>query len=104
MWLGLIKERFPDLPVEVEVDSLDQLVEVLKVGATLVLLDNFTIEELKSAVNINAGRAKLEASGGFTLDQAKAVATTGVDYVAVGAITHSAPGLDIGADLRMESI
>ncbi len=100
----LIKERFPDLPVEVEVDSLDQLAEVLKVGATLVLLDNFTIEELKSAVNINAGRAKLEASGGFTLDQAKAVATTGVDYVAVGAITHSAPGLDIGADLRMESI
>ncbi len=100
----LIKERFPDLPVEVEVDSLDQLTEVLKVGATLVLLDNFTIEELKSAVNINAGRAKLEASGGFTLDQAKAVATTGVDYVAVGAITHSAPGLDIGADLRMESI
>ena len=53
---------------------------------------------------VNAGRAKLEASGGITIDQAAAVATTGVDYVAVGAITHSAPVLDIGADLRMESI
>ncbi len=100
----LIKERFPQLPVEVEVDGMDQLEQVLKVGADLVLLDNFTIEELKRAVKVNGGRAKLEASGGFTLDQAAAVATTGVDYVAVGAITHSAPVLDIGADLRMESI
>jgi nicotinate-nucleotide pyrophosphorylase (carboxylating) len=100
----LIKERFPDLPVEVEVDSLDQLEEVLRVGADLILLDNFSIEELKKAVEVNAGRAKLEASGGFTIDQAADVATTGVDYVAVGAITHSAPVLDIGADLRMELI
>jgi nicotinate-nucleotide pyrophosphorylase (carboxylating) len=98
----LIKKRFPDLPVEVEVDSLVQLEEVLKVGADLVLLDNFSIDELKKAVEVNAGRAKLEASGGFTIDQAAEVATTGVDYVAVGAITHSAPVLDIGADLRME--
>jgi nicotinate-nucleotide pyrophosphorylase (carboxylating) len=101
---NLIKDRFPHLPVEVEVDSMDQLEEILNVGADLVLLDNFTIEELKTAVKVNAGRAKLEASGGFTLDQAAAVATTGVDYVAVGAITHSAPVLDIGADIRMESI
>jgi len=100
----LIKERYPDLSVEVEVDSLEQLAEVLEVGADLVLLDNFTIEELKSAVDFTGGRAKLEASGGFTFDQAKAVASTGVDFVAVGAITHSAPVLDIGADLRMESI
>jgi nicotinate-nucleotide pyrophosphorylase (carboxylating) len=100
----LIKKRFPDLPVEVEVDSLDQLEEVLKVGADLVLLDNFSIDELKKAVQVNAGRAKLEASGGITIDQAAEVATTGVDYVAVGAITHSAPVLDIGADLRLELI
>ncbi len=100
----LIKERFPDLPVEIEVDSLDQLTEALEVGADLVLLDNFTIDELSKAVRINQGRAKLEASGGFTLDQAQAVGDTGVDYVAVGAITHSAPSLDIGADLRMETI
>lgn len=98
----LIKERFPELPVEVEVDSLDQLEEVLKVGADLVLLDNFSIDELNKAVEVNAGRAKLEASGGITIDQAADVAATGVDYVAVGAITHSAPVLDIGADLRME--
>ena len=100
----LIKQRYPDLPVEVEVDSLEQLAEALEVGADLVLLDNFTIAELKSAVDFTGGRAKLEASGGFTFDQAKAVASTGVDFVAVGAITHSAPVLDIGADLRMESI
>jgi|TARA_B110000503_G_scaffold143422_1_gene244770 nicotinate-nucleotide pyrophosphorylase (carboxylating) len=100
----LIKQRYPNLPVEVEVDSMDQLAEALEVGADLVLLDNFTIEELKSAVDFTGGRAKLEASGGFTFDQAKEVASTGVDFVAVGAITHSAPVLDIGADLRMESI
>jgi nicotinate-nucleotide pyrophosphorylase (carboxylating) len=100
----LIKKSFPDLPVEVEVDSLDQLEEALAVGADLVLLDNFSIDELKEAVKVNAGRAKLEASGGFTIDSAADVATTGVDYVAVGAITHSAPVLDIGADLRMEMI
>lgn len=100
----LIKQRFPDLPVEVEVDSIDQLEEALRVGADLVLLDNFSIDELREAVKVNAGRAKLEASGGFTIDSAAAVATTGVDYVAVGAITHSAPVLDIGADLRMEII
>jgi nicotinate-nucleotide pyrophosphorylase (carboxylating) len=100
----LIKKRFPELPVEVEVDSLDQLEQALTVGADLVLLDNFSIDELVEAVKINAGRAKLEASGGFTIASATDVATTGVDYVAVGAITHSAPVLDIGADLRMESI
>jgi nicotinate-nucleotide pyrophosphorylase (carboxylating) len=100
----LIKNHFPDLPVEVEVDSLDQLEEALTVGADLVLLDNFSIDELREAVKVTAGRAKLEASGGFTIDSAADVATTGVDYVAVGAITHSAPVLDIGADLRMEMI
>jgi len=100
----LIKKCFPDLPVEVEVDSLDQLEEALTVGADLVLLDNFSIDELREAVKVTAGRAKLEASGGFTIDSAADVTTTGVDYVAVGAITHSAPVLDIGADLRMEMI
>jgi nicotinate-nucleotide pyrophosphorylase (carboxylating) len=100
----LIKKSFPDLPVEVEVDSLDQLEEALAVGADLVLLDNVSNNELREAVKVNAGRAKLEASGGFTIDSAADVATTGVDYVAVGAITHSAPVLDIGADLRMEMI
>jgi nicotinate-nucleotide pyrophosphorylase (carboxylating) len=65
-----------------------------------VLLDNFSPEELRGAVARTAGRARLEASGGLTLPNAREVAATGVDYLAVGALTHSAPILDIGADLR----
>lgn len=94
-----VRERFPGVPVEVEVDSLEQLVEVLEAGADLVLLDNFTPDQMVEAVKINADRAKLEASGGLSLAVAKAVADTGVDYMAVGALTHSAPALDFGADL-----
>lgn len=95
-----VRARFPGLAVEVEVDSLSQLDEVLDAGADLILLDNFTIAQLTQAVARVNGRARLEASGGLTLADAAAVATTGVDYVAVGALTHSAPVLDIGADLR----
>ena len=94
-----VRERFPDVPVEVEVDTLEQLDEVLDAGADLVLLDNFSIDQMTEAVSRNAGRARLEASGGLSLDRAAAVAATGVDYLAVGALTHSAPVLDIGADL-----
>ncbi len=95
-----VRREFPGLPVEVEVDSLEQLREVLSAGADLVLLDNFTPEQMREAVAITAGRARLEASGGLTLDNAAEVATTGVDYVAVGALTHSVKVLDIGADLQ----
>jgi nicotinate-nucleotide pyrophosphorylase (carboxylating) len=95
-----VRAQFPDLDVEVEVDSMAQLDEVLAAGADLVLLDNFTLEELRSAVARTAGRARLEASGGLALANAREVAATGVDYLAVGALTHSAPILDIGADLR----
>ncbi|MBM3687773.1 MAG: carboxylating nicotinate-nucleotide diphosphorylase [Actinobacteria bacterium] len=95
-----VREAFPGIPVEVEVDSLDQLDEVLVAGADLVLLDNFTPEQMREAVRRTAGRAQLEASGGLTLADASAVGATGVDFVAVGALTHSAPVLDIGADLR----
>ena len=95
-----VRSAFPHVPVEVEVDSLDQLDEVLAAGADLVLLDNFTPEQMREAVARTAGRARLEASGGLTLDIAAEVAATGVDYLAVGALTHSAPVLDIGADLR----
>jgi nicotinate-nucleotide pyrophosphorylase (carboxylating) len=98
----LVKAKFPDLPVEVEVDSLQQLREVVDAGAKLVLLDNMSIEECRAAVEIVAGRAKLEASGGLILNNAHAYASTGVDFLAVGALTHSAPVLDIGLDLRME--
>ena len=99
---NLVKAKFPNLPIEVEVDSLTQLREVIEAGADLVLLDNMSIEECRAAVEIVAGRAKLEASGGLILNNAHAYAKTGVDYLAVGALTHSAPVLDIGLDLRME--
>lgn len=95
-----VRKKFPDLSVEVEVDSLEQFVDVVNAGADLVLLDNFSVAEVKQAVEINAGRAKLEASGGLTLEVARDYALTGVDYLAVGAITHSTQILDIGADLQ----
>jgi nicotinate-nucleotide pyrophosphorylase (carboxylating) len=100
-----VRKRYPDLPVEVEVDTLDQLLPVVDAGAELVLLDNFTPERMRAAVllvgrNEPYGRTRLEASGGLTLDQARAAAETGVDYLSVGALTHSAPILDVGCDFR----
>ncbi|MEV7796480.1 carboxylating nicotinate-nucleotide diphosphorylase [Streptomyces sp. NPDC087512] len=95
-----VRERFPDVPIEVEVDTLHQLREVLDAGADLILLDNFTPGECEEAVALVEGRAALEASGRLTLANAKAYAETGVDYLAVGALTHSSPVLDIGLDLR----
>ncbi len=102
-----VREKWPGLPVEVEVDSLEQLDEVLAARADLVLLDNFTpalmteaVGRVREAVAAGRPRTLLEASGGLTIADAAAVAATGVDYVAVGALTHSAVILDIGADLR----
>ncbi|MDK1472333.1 carboxylating nicotinate-nucleotide diphosphorylase [Streptomyces sp. 549] len=95
-----VRARFPDLPIEVEVDRLDQIEPVLAEGADLLLLDNFTTEQTAEAVRLVAGRALLESSGRLTLDNAAAYAATGVDHLAVGALTHSAPILDIGLDLR----
>jgi nicotinate-nucleotide pyrophosphorylase len=95
-----VRERFPGLPVEVEVDSLAQVDEAVTAGAELILLDNMSPEQLREAVRRVAGRARLEASGSLRLDTARAVADTGVDYLAVGALTHSAPALDIALDLR----
>jgi nicotinate-nucleotide pyrophosphorylase (carboxylating) len=93
---------YPGIPIEVEVDSLDQLEAVVDAGADLVLLDNFTVDQMRTAVARVGGRVRLEASGGLTLETAAEVAATGVDYLAVGALTHSAPVLDIGADLETE--
>ena len=97
-----IRTNFPDVPVEVEVDTLEQLQDVIAAGADLILLDNMNLEQTRAAVAISAGRVKLEASGGLTLENAKAYANTGVDYLAVGALTHSAPVLDIGLDFKDE--
>ncbi|MFF7143930.1 MULTISPECIES: carboxylating nicotinate-nucleotide diphosphorylase [Streptomyces] len=95
-----VREMFPDLPIEVEVDTLHQLREVVDAGADLILLDNFTPGECEEAVAVVDGRAFLEASGRLTLENARAYAETGVDFLAVGALTHSSPILDIGLDLR----
>ncbi|MFR9676105.1 carboxylating nicotinate-nucleotide diphosphorylase [Streptomyces sp. TR06-5] len=95
-----VREEFPDVPVEVEVDRLDQIEPVLAEGADLILLDNFTPERTAEAVALVAGRAQLESSGRLTLAGAARYAATGVDYLAVGALTHSSPVLDIGLDLR----
>ncbi|OIJ65856.1 carboxylating nicotinate-nucleotide diphosphorylase [Streptomyces mangrovisoli] len=95
-----VRDAFPELPIEVEVDTLHQLREVVDAGADLILLDNFTPSECAEAVGIVDGRALLEASGRLTLENAKAYADTGVDFLAVGALTHSSPILDIGLDLR----
>jgi nicotinate-nucleotide pyrophosphorylase (carboxylating) len=89
----------PGLLVQVECDTLEQLREALDAGARSILLDNMSIAEMTEAVRLGDGRAELEASGGLALDGARDVAETGVDYLAVGALTHSAPALDIGLDL-----
>lgn len=93
-----VRDRYPQLEVEVEVDSVADAVAVVEAGADFVLLDNFDVADLVEAVRLVGGRARLEASGGLSLATAAAVAATGVDYLAVGALTHSAPVLDIGLD------
>jgi nicotinate-nucleotide pyrophosphorylase (carboxylating) len=100
--LRAVRERFPGLPVEVEADTLSQVEEALHSGADLILLDNMPVADLREAVRRVSGRARLEASGGLTLEAARAVAETGVDYLAVGALTHSAPALDIALDISLE--
>jgi len=86
------------MKVEVEIDGLAQLEDALKHGPDVVMLDNFSLEDLAEAVRRTAGRAVLEASGGVTLDTVRAIAQTGVDVISVGALTHSASVLDIGLD------
>jgi nicotinate-nucleotide pyrophosphorylase (carboxylating) len=96
----LVRKAYPDISIEVEVDSVDDALIAVESGAELILLDNMDVPLLREAVEKVAGRARLEASGGLTLDRARAVAETGVDFLAVGALTHSAPVLDIGLDLK----
>jgi nicotinate-nucleotide pyrophosphorylase (carboxylating) len=98
-----VRSAFPDALIEMEVDSLDQLEEVASQSPDLVLLDNMSPDQCKRAVEFVAGRFKLEASGGISLENARAYAESGVDYLAIGALTHSAPVLDIGLDMRLET-
>ena len=87
-------------PVEVECDSLDQVREAVEAGADKILLDNMSVERLREAVKLVAGRSRTEASGGVTLETIRAIAETGVDFVSVGRLTQSAPAVDIGLDWR----
>jgi nicotinate-nucleotide pyrophosphorylase (carboxylating) len=97
-----VRSAFPTAPIEIEVDTLDQMREVLPLKPDLILLDNMTPALCAKAVAIVAGETKLEASGGIALENAKAYADSGVDFIAIGALTHSAAVLDIGLDLRAE--
>jgi len=93
------REHYPDLKVEVEADTLEEVALACECGADWVMLDNMTDEQMAEAVKIAAGRAKLEASGGITLERIPAVAALGVDYISVGALTHSVKAADISMDI-----
>ncbi|HEY4602848.1 MAG TPA: carboxylating nicotinate-nucleotide diphosphorylase [Blastococcus sp.] len=96
-----VRAAAPGVPLEAECDTLDQVCEAVDAGVALVLLDNFGLDETAAAVALaRPAGVRLEASGGLTLSRAYEVAATGVDYLAVGALTHSAPVLDLGFDLR----
>jgi nicotinate-nucleotide pyrophosphorylase (carboxylating) len=95
-----VRAAYPDLSVEVEVTDLDQLRALLAVGCDRILLDNMDAATMAEAVAITAGRASLEASGGLTLGRAREVAETGVDFISVGALTHSVKVFDLGMDLQ----
>ncbi len=85
--------------MEIEAKTIEQVREALAAGARRIMLDNMTIPQLKRAVKIVAGRAELEASGGVTLKNVRAIARTGVDYISVGSLTHSAPAADISLEI-----
>jgi nicotinate-nucleotide pyrophosphorylase (carboxylating) len=96
-----VRAHSPEVPLEVECDTLDQVREAIDAGVELVLLDNFGLDDTRTAVELaRPAGVRLEASGGLSLERAAEVAATGVDYLAVGALTHSAPVLDLGFDLR----
>ena len=96
---AVARARPTGFPVEVECDSLAQVAEALDSGADRILLDNMTTEELSEAVAMTVGRAELEASGGVTLDTVRAIAETGVGFISVGALTHSARALDVSLEV-----
>ena len=93
------RERYPALPVEVEADTVALAVQAAEAGADMILLDNMPVEELRRAVQAVGGRARLEASGGVNLEIVRAIAETGVDYISVGALTHSARAMDLALDV-----
>jgi len=93
------RKSYPNVPIIIEADTLEQVEEALAAGANHILLDNMTPDELREAVALVAGRAKTEASGGVTLDTVRAIAQTGVDFISAGALTHSARAVDFSMEL-----
>jgi len=94
------KEMFPYHKIEVEARNLEELKEAIDAGADIILLDNMSFEELKEAVRIAQGKVMLEASGGVSLDNVREIAETGVDFISIGALTHSAKAIDIHMEVR----
>jgi nicotinate-nucleotide pyrophosphorylase (carboxylating) len=92
------RKKFPELKVEVEADTLAQVAQAVAAGADIILLDNMTLPQLRAAVKLAAGRVPTEASGGVNLKTIGGIARTGVDFISVGAITHSARAVDLGLD------
>jgi len=96
------RASYPKLEVEVEADTLEQVKQALEAGADIILFDNMSLEQMRAAVGMVKGRAKSEASGGVNLTTVRAIAETGVDYISVGALTHSARAVDIALDFVAE--
>ncbi|MDQ3474760.1 MAG: carboxylating nicotinate-nucleotide diphosphorylase, partial [Actinomycetota bacterium] len=98
--IDLVRQEFPDVTLQVEVTTVDMAREAVAAGATFLLCDNMSPDLLRDVVRTVIGRAELEATGGLSLERAREYADTGVDYLSVGALTHSAPVLDLALDLR----
>jgi nicotinate-nucleotide pyrophosphorylase (carboxylating) len=98
--VALARKKHPNAPIIIEADNVEQVEEALAAGANHILLDNMTPDELREAVALIGGRAKTEASGGVRLDTVTAIASTGVDYISVGALTHSARAVDFSLEIR----
>ena len=92
------RENYPKFKIEVEADTVQQAQTAAEAGADIILLDNMSREELSQSIELISGRSKTEASGGITMDTVREIAETGVDYISIGALTHSAPAVDIGFD------
>jgi len=97
------RAMYPDLKVQVEADRLNEVQEAIEAQADYILLDNMTNAEMAEAVKITAGRIPLEASGGITLERVPSIAALGVDYISVGALTHSVKALDISLDIQLQA-
>ena len=101
--IGRMRLARQEMPIEVEVQSLEEVESAIAAGADIILLDNFSLDAIRDAVKRIGGRAKVEVSGGVTLDRLTELAKTGVDYISVGALTHSAPAVDLSFEVEAEA-